>query len=113
LRRVAFTRRAKFAPNLSHQHLIVSYVTITLRSKSDMLDVAQAQLKAEIPAHGATDDAGWETVPAIERFRFLYRAIVRDRPAHLTMPFEGHERLLAFDRRCLRDTQTSAYRRGM
>jgi hypothetical protein len=26
------------------------------------LDVAQAQLEAEVPAHGATDDTGWETV---------------------------------------------------
>jgi hypothetical protein len=43
---------------------------------------------------------------------FLPRAIVRDRTAHLTMLF-GHERLLAFDRRCLRDTSASPCRRGM
>jgi hypothetical protein len=37
---------SKALPNLWHQHRIVSYVTVTLRSKSS-IDVAQAQLEAE------------------------------------------------------------------
>src|ERR1700730_9772499 len=54
--------------------------------EEQFLDVAQAQLKAEIPAHSATDDLGWETVTVIERFRFLHRAILRDPPSNLTAP---------------------------
>ncbi|OTP79252.1 hypothetical protein PAMC26510_06100 [Caballeronia sordidicola] len=46
----------------------MSYVTITPRSKEQFLDVAQAQLKAEIPAHGATDDRDWKTMTVIKRF---------------------------------------------
>src|SRR5258708_25199625 len=57
--------------------------------EEQFLDVAQAQLKAEIPAHSATDDLGWETVTVIERFRFLHRAILRDRASNLTTPSEG------------------------
>ena len=34
--------------------------------EEQFLDVAQAQLEAEVPAHGATDDAGWKTVPVID-----------------------------------------------
>src|SRR6202790_2325944 len=54
--------------------------------EEQLLDVAQAQLKAEIPAHSATDDLGWETVTVIERFRFFHHAILRDRPSNLTTP---------------------------
>src|SRR6202051_2590690 len=57
--------------------------------EEQFLDVAQAQLKAEIPAHSATDDLGWETVTVIERFRFLHHAILRDRPSNLTTPRTG------------------------
>ena len=53
--------------------------------EEQFLEVAQAQLKAEISAHSATDDLGWETVTVIERFRFLRRAILRDRLNNLTM----------------------------
>jgi hypothetical protein len=54
--------------------------------EKQFLNVAQAQLKAEIPAHSATDDLGWETVTVIGRFRFLHHAILRDRLNNLTMP---------------------------
>jgi len=54
--------------------------------EEQFLDVTQAQLEAEIPAHGATDDLGWKTVTVIERFRFLHRDILRDRSNNLTMP---------------------------
>src|SRR5258707_6309141 len=54
--------------------------------EEQFLDVAQAQLKAKIPAHSATDDLGWETVTVIERFRFLHHAILRDRASNLTTP---------------------------
>jgi hypothetical protein len=54
--------------------------------EEQFLDVAQAQLKAEIPAHSATDYLGWETMTVIERFRFLHRAILRHRPNNLTTP---------------------------
>jgi hypothetical protein len=54
--------------------------------EEQFLDVAQAQLKAEIPAHSATDDLGWETVTVIERFRFLHHAILRDQASNLTTP---------------------------
>src|SRR6202051_3366960 len=56
--------------------------------EEQFLDVAQAQLKAEIPAHSATDDLGWETVTVIDRFRFLHHAILRDRASNLTTPPE-------------------------
>jgi hypothetical protein len=55
--------------------------------EEQLLDVAQTQLKEEIPAHSATDDLGWETMTVIERFRFLHHAILRDRPNNLTTPF--------------------------
>jgi hypothetical protein len=61
--------------------------------EQQFLDVAQAQLKAEIPAHGATDDAGWKTVSVIERFRFLHHAILRDRASNLTTPSPQQIRL--------------------
>src|SRR5260370_40165641 len=54
--------------------------------EEQFLDVAQAQLKAKVPAHSATDDLGWETVTVIERFRFLHHAILRDRASNLTTP---------------------------
>ncbi len=54
--------------------------------EEQFLYVAQAQLKAEIPTHGATDDPGWETVTVIERFRFLHHVILRDRAGNLTTP---------------------------
>jgi hypothetical protein len=34
--------------------------------EEQFLDVAQAQLEPEVPAHGATDDTGWEAVTVIE-----------------------------------------------
>jgi hypothetical protein len=39
--------------------------------EKQFFDVAQAQLEAEVPAHGATDEAGWEAVTVIKRFRFF------------------------------------------
>jgi hypothetical protein len=57
--------------------------------EEQFLDVAQAQLKAEIPAHSATDYLGWETMTVIERFRFLHRAILRHRPNNLTTPLRS------------------------
>ena len=56
--------------------------------EEQFLDVTQAQLEAEIPAHSATVDFGWETVTVIERFRFLHHAILRERPNNLTMPLD-------------------------
>jgi hypothetical protein len=43
--------------------------------EEQLLNVTQAQLEAEVSAHGATDDAGWETMTVIQRFRFLHRNI--------------------------------------
>jgi hypothetical protein len=54
--------------------------------EEQFLDVTQAQLEAEIPAYGATDDLGWTTVTVIQRFRFLHRGILRLRPNNQTMP---------------------------
>ena len=54
--------------------------------EEQLLDVAQARLKAEIPAYSATDDFSRETMTVIQRFRFLHRAILRDRLNNLTMP---------------------------
>jgi hypothetical protein len=58
LRRAASTRLAKPAPNLSHQHRIVSSLRDFLRGvghnhaafEEQFLDVAQAQLKANTSA---------------------------------------------------------------
>jgi hypothetical protein len=48
--------------------------------EKQLFDIAQAQLEAEVPAHGATDDGCQEAMTVIERFRFLYRIILRHRP---------------------------------
>src|SRR5258708_22685398 len=45
--------------------------------EQQFLDVAQAQLKAEIRTHTATHNLGWETETVIERFRFSHPAILR------------------------------------
>src|SRR5471032_3548747 len=88
LRRAAFTRWAKPLPNLSHQHRIVSYVTVTPRSKSSSSMSRRLNWKRKIPSNSAADDTSRETVPVIKRFRFFHRAILRDRPNNLTMPHE-------------------------
>jgi hypothetical protein len=54
--------------------------------EQQFFDIAQAQLKAEVPAHGATDDCNWKTVAVIGRCRFLHLANLLDRTANLTMP---------------------------
>jgi hypothetical protein len=54
--------------------------------KEQFFDVTQAQLIAVVPAHGATDDAGWKTVTAIQRCRFLHRVILRGTTSNLTTP---------------------------
>jgi hypothetical protein len=41
------------------------------RAQEQFLDVAQAQLKAEIPAHSATDNLGLETVTVIDDLDFF------------------------------------------
>jgi hypothetical protein len=47
--------------------------------EEQFLDVAQAQLEAEVPAHGVTDDAGWKTVSVID-FGFIIA------PSYVTDP---------------------------
>src|SRR6516164_1412847 len=54
--------------------------------EQQLFDVAQAQLEAEIPSNRAADDASRKTVTVIERFRFLHRVILSDRPRNLTTP---------------------------
>jgi hypothetical protein len=54
--------------------------------KAQLFNVAQAQLKAEVHAHGAIDDCDWKPVTVIGRFRFLHLAISLDQPNNLTMP---------------------------
>ena len=76
-------------PNLSHQHRIVSYVTVTPRSKSSSSMSRRLNWKRKIPSNSAADDTSRETVPVIKRFRFFHRAILRDRPNNLTMPPRG------------------------
>jgi hypothetical protein len=48
--------------------------------EEQLLDVAQAQLKAEIPSNSAADDASREAVTVIERFRFLHQFILPPPP---------------------------------
>jgi len=57
--------------------------------EKQFLDVAQAQLEAEIPSNSAADDTRRETVTVIERFRFLHRAILSDESRNLTTPFKA------------------------
>ena len=57
-----------------------------LRAIRLALDIAQTQLKVEMPAHSATDDLGWETMTVVERFRILHHAILRRWPNNLTTP---------------------------
>lgn len=54
--------------------------------KKQLLDVTQAQLEAGVPAHHATNDAGWKTLALMERFRFLHHAVLRDQLRNLTKP---------------------------
>jgi hypothetical protein len=54
--------------------------------EEQFLDVAQAQLDAEIPANCLADDCGREPMTVLKRFFFLHHAIVRDRPNNLTTP---------------------------
>ncbi|AKK24623.2 hypothetical protein MB84_27670 (plasmid) [Pandoraea oxalativorans] len=51
-------------------------------------DVAQAELKSEVPTHGMADDRRRESVAVIERFRFSHRFIVRQLTANVTVPFK-------------------------
>jgi chorismate mutase len=46
--------------------------------QQQLFDVTQVRLEAEIPAHCASDDAGWEAVTVMERFRPVQRAISLD-----------------------------------
>lgn len=55
--------------------------------EEQFLDDTQVQLKTEVPARRATDDAARKKVAAINRFRFLHRAVLRDRPINLTTSF--------------------------
>jgi hypothetical protein len=68
--------------------------------KEQLLNVAQAQLEAEVPTHGATDNFSWESVTVIQRFRFRHHVItssyVIGQPdsagppsVKLTMPFQS------------------------
>jgi len=54
--------------------------------EQQLRNVAQAQLKPEVPAHGAPDDHGRKTVTTIERLRFLHRVILRDSHRYVTAP---------------------------
>jgi hypothetical protein len=72
--------------------------------EEQFLDVTQAQLEAEIPTHRATDDVGRKTVTVIERFRFLHRDILRDRPNNLTMPNAPTDRAAAMTPSAIRVT---------
>ena len=54
--------------------------------EQQFLDVAQAQLEAEIPSESAADETSWETVTVIERFRFLHYTILYDSSRNLTTP---------------------------
>jgi hypothetical protein len=54
--------------------------------EKQFLDVAQAQLEAEIPSNSAADDTSRVMVTVIERFRFLHCAILSDESRNLTTP---------------------------
>ena len=54
--------------------------------EKQFLDVAKAQLEAEIPSNSAADNSSRETVTVIELFRFLHRAILSDGSRNLTTP---------------------------
>jgi hypothetical protein len=76
LGRPTFTRRAKPAPNLSHQRRIVSSLRDFLRGvahdnaalEQQRFDVAKTQLEAKIPALGAADNGGRKAMTVIARF---------------------------------------------
>jgi hypothetical protein len=48
--------------------------------EQQLLDVAQAQAKPEIPPNRAADDDGREAVTVIKRFRFLHHFILPPPP---------------------------------
>ena len=75
----------EFVATASDRFIAHNYSTL----EEQFLDVAQTQLEAKIPTHGATDDLGRKTVTVIKRFRFFHRAILRDRSHNLTMPLGG------------------------
>ena len=87
LRRGAFSRRAKPETSLLlGLNRLVGYDQGALEEK--ILNIAQAQLKGDMPAHGATSNSGCEAMTVAERFQFLRYAIrVTDRTAW-KMPYE-------------------------
>ena len=57
--------------------------------KQQLFDVAKAQLKPEIPSHGAADDCGGKAMTVIKRFCCLHHAILRDHLGNVTEPKSG------------------------
>ncbi|TDY16848.1 hypothetical protein B0G81_7972 [Paraburkholderia sp. BL6665CI2N2] len=57
--------------------------------EQQLLNVAQAQLKAEMPTHRATDDCSRKAVTVIEGFRFHHRAILREHLGNVTAPIQS------------------------
>jgi hypothetical protein len=53
--------------------------------EEQLFNVAQAQLREKVPAHGTPDDCGWKPVTLTERFRFLHLAIFLGQPNNMTM----------------------------
>jgi hypothetical protein len=54
--------------------------------KQQLFEVAQAQLKPEVPAHRATDNGHRKAVTVIKRFSILYRTIFPDTSGNFTEP---------------------------
>jgi hypothetical protein len=54
--------------------------------QEQLFNVAQAQLKPEIPANGATDHHRWKAMAMIERFCLFYLSTLRDHICNVTKP---------------------------
>src|SRR5260370_731015 len=54
--------------------------------EGQLLDIAKAELKPKIPAHGEANDRSRKAMTVIKRFCVLHRTISRDRPSNVTSP---------------------------
>jgi hypothetical protein len=54
--------------------------------EQQLFNVAQTQLKPEVPPNSAADDRRGKPMTVIKRFRILHQTILRDHPNNVTKP---------------------------
>ena len=100
--------RAKFIAPAAH--CFVTHYGATLEQQ--FFNVAQAQLKPEIPVNGKTDHQRREAMAVIERFRLFHLPILRDRLGNVTKPGACCVGTTGQPLKKLGEAQTPAYRQA-